>query len=52
MARAANKTIADYPSQVLGYLKNLELFSNVSDRELSCFQDVVQIRSYKKDKIE
>jgi len=51
MARAANKTIADYPSQVLGYLKNLELFSNVSDRELSCFQDVVQIRSYKKDKI-
>ena len=51
MAQVANKQIFEDPSQTLGYFNNIELFSNLSDKEIACFKLASQSRLYKKDKI-
>jgi CRP-like cAMP-binding protein len=51
MAHVAKKQIIEDPSQAPGYFRNIELFSNLSDREVACFKLASQSRLYKKDKI-
>ena len=40
-----------HPTPSLGSLKDALFFSNLSDEDVSCFQDVAQMRAYEKGKI-
>jgi CRP-like cAMP-binding protein len=45
------KLIKLHPEYIFGCLKNAALFSNLADKELVCFRDAAQIRSFKKGQI-
>jgi len=47
-AKVANKRIAERQRQSLGRLKDVWLFSNLSDKEIAPFDDAVQTQSYEK----
>jgi CRP-like cAMP-binding protein len=49
--KIAGEEAMQYLQLSLQALKNVALFSNFSDQEVACFQDVSQMRSYKKGKI-
>ena len=47
----ATKNIHNYSASSLGILKNTPLFSKLSDKEIGCFYDASQHKSYEKGKI-
>ena len=51
MTRIANKQSTGPPEHLLGCLRGASLFSNLSDKELACFNDAAHARSYKKGKV-
>jgi CRP-like cAMP-binding protein len=51
MTKSADGPDPRHPEYSLGCLRGALLFSNLSDEEIACFQNVAHTRSYKKGKI-
>ena len=50
MIKIANSQSTGPPEHLLGCLRGASLFSNLSEKELACFNDAAHARSYKKGK--